>query len=187
MGGSSNLNFMIYMRGTYFLYEFVVPGNSAFIPSFGLYLYCENFMLFAAFFPVGWFCFDHGTQNWLRQPYHVALGAFRFRNEACNYSFLELIGHPEDFKQWAKISGDPRWKYENVLEFFKMSEDYVGQWDNGENRIKKYISGNFTLMYLIFLLQLNTTAMEGHCRWLKHHTKVCPRIGWKLLKNMDLI
>ncbi|XP_021948924.1 glucose dehydrogenase [FAD, quinone] [Folsomia candida] len=48
-----------------------------------------------------------------------------------NLNFLIYMrGHPEDFKQWARITGDPRWGYESVLEFFKKSEDYVGQWDD---------------------------------------------------------
>jgi hypothetical protein len=28
-----------------------------------------------------------------------------------------------------RITGDKRWEYENVLEFFKKSEDYKGEWD----------------------------------------------------------
>ncbi len=29
-----------------------------------------------------------------------------------------------------RITGDDRWSYENVLKFFKKSEDYVGDWDD---------------------------------------------------------
>lgn len=33
-------------------------------------------------------------------------------------------GNPTDYDTWAEIVGDPSWRYENVLEFFKKSEDF---------------------------------------------------------------
>nr|CBH09301.1 putative ecdysone oxidase [Heliconius melpomene] len=38
-----------------------------------------------------------------------------------NYMFYNR-GSPQDFDQWAKISGDDTWKWENVLPYFKKSE-----------------------------------------------------------------
>jgi choline dehydrogenase len=34
---------------------------------------------------------------------------------------LYLRGHPNDYDNWANITGDPGWKYDNVLPFFKKS------------------------------------------------------------------
>lgn len=36
-------------------------------------------------------------------------------------------GHPEDYNHWAHITGDTRWKYENVLPYFKKSENFECQ------------------------------------------------------------
>lgn len=33
-------------------------------------------------------------------------------------------GHPEDYNSWAKFTGDNRWNYENVLPYFKKSENF---------------------------------------------------------------
>ena len=33
-------------------------------------------------------------------------------------------GHPLDYDNWANITGDSRWRYENVLEYFKKSEGF---------------------------------------------------------------
>ncbi|KAJ8926198.1 hypothetical protein NQ314_021454 [Rhamnusium bicolor] len=33
-------------------------------------------------------------------------------------------GHPTDFDKWAELAGDPSWSYENVLTYFKKSEDF---------------------------------------------------------------
>ncbi|CAG7730564.1 unnamed protein product [Allacma fusca] len=47
-----------------------------------------------------------------------------------NLNFMVYIrGHKNDFENWANITGDPRWRYENVLRFFKKSENYHGEWD----------------------------------------------------------
>ncbi|CAG7824981.1 unnamed protein product [Allacma fusca] len=49
-----------------------------------------------------------------------------------NLNFMIYIrGHPKDFDHWANVTGDPKWEYENVLPFFKKSEDYHGDWDVG--------------------------------------------------------
>jgi choline dehydrogenase len=39
-------------------------------------------------------------------------------------------GHPKDFDRWAELTGDPQWAFDNVLPFFKKSEDYHGNYPN---------------------------------------------------------
>ena len=46
-------------------------------------------------------------------------------------------GHRKDFENWANVTGDERWNYENVLKFYKMHEDYHGEWDDGEYHTSK--------------------------------------------------
>ncbi|KAJ8981861.1 hypothetical protein NQ317_008208 [Molorchus minor] len=33
-------------------------------------------------------------------------------------------GHPEDYNKWAEFTNDPSWSYNNVLQYFKKSEDF---------------------------------------------------------------
>jgi len=42
-----------------------------------------------------------------------------------NY-MIYVRGSPLDYDEWANITGDPAWKYENVLPYFKKSLDYHG-------------------------------------------------------------
>jgi len=35
-------------------------------------------------------------------------------------------GSPQDYDNWAAITGDPSWSYANVLKYFKMTEDFIG-------------------------------------------------------------
>jgi choline dehydrogenase-like flavoprotein len=55
-----------------------------------------------------------------------------------------------------RITGDKRWEYENVLEFFKKSEDYFGQWDDRKTRmiLHNHIS------FFVATLQQNITVTE---------------------------
>ena len=39
---------------------------------------------------------------------------------------IYVRGHPNDYDQWANMTGDSDWKYENLLPFFKKSLDYNG-------------------------------------------------------------
>ncbi|XP_037035314.1 glucose dehydrogenase [FAD, quinone]-like isoform X2 [Bradysia coprophila] len=61
-------------------------------------------------------------------------------NQACNWHrgiglggssnlnyMMYARGHPEDYNNWAKITGDNRWRYENVLPYFKKSENFECQ------------------------------------------------------------
>ena len=43
-----------------------------------------------------------------------------------NFMFFNR-GSPYDFDNWANITGDASWKYENVLEYFKKIENYQGE------------------------------------------------------------
>lgn len=35
-------------------------------------------------------------------------------------------GNPKDYDNWANITGDKSWNYKNLLKYFKISEDYHG-------------------------------------------------------------
>lgn len=50
-----------------------------------------------------------------------------------NLNFLiQSRGNPRDYDNWAKILKDPSYSYEALLPYFKLSEDYVGPWDDRE-------------------------------------------------------
>jgi len=36
-------------------------------------------------------------------------------------------GSPRDFDNWAEITGDASWSYENVYKYFAKSERFIGQ------------------------------------------------------------
>jgi choline dehydrogenase len=40
-------------------------------------------------------------------------------------------GNPSDYDNWANITRNPDWAYENVLPFFRKLEDYNGAYPNG--------------------------------------------------------
>lgn len=42
-----------------------------------------------------------------------------------NYMWFNR-GHPRDWDNWAQVSGDPSWKYENMLKYFRRVETYEG-------------------------------------------------------------
>jgi choline dehydrogenase len=55
---------------------------------------------------------------------------------------LYLRGQSRDYDEWAQITGDERWNWQNVLPAFKQSEDYWGgadeaHGDKGEWRVEK--------------------------------------------------
>ncbi|ODM87313.1 Glucose dehydrogenase [FAD, quinone] [Orchesella cincta] len=43
---------------------------------------------------------------------------------------MYVRGNKEDFNRWSTedLGGDPQWNYENLLPYFKKSEDYNGNW-----------------------------------------------------------
>jgi choline dehydrogenase-like flavoprotein len=36
-------------------------------------------------------------------------------------------GSPGDYDNWAAVTGDPSWSYENVFQYFAKSETFVGE------------------------------------------------------------
>ncbi|MGZ3160118.1 MAG: GMC family oxidoreductase, partial [Burkholderiaceae bacterium] len=55
---------------------------------------------------------------------------------------IYMRGQSRDYDQWAELSGDPNWSWQNVLPLFKMSEDYHKGGDEfhgsgGEWRVEK--------------------------------------------------
>ena len=44
---------------------------------------------------------------------------------------LHYRGHKKDFDNWAEITGDGNWTYENLLPYFKKTENYQGDWEGG--------------------------------------------------------
>ena len=55
---------------------------------------------------------------------------------------IYMRGQRQDYDEWARVTGDPRWSWESVLPVFKKSEDYYGgasEWHGagGEWRIEK--------------------------------------------------
>ncbi|CAG7666064.1 unnamed protein product [Allacma fusca] len=60
-----------------------------------------------------------------------------------NLNFMLYVrGHPLDYDNWANITGDPSWKYENVLEYFKKSQDYHGIHQNNTKHHAQSAYGN---------------------------------------------
>lgn len=74
---------------------------------------------------------------------------------------IYMRGHPQDFNSWANITGDNRWSYSNVLEYFKRSEDYFGEWDNRKfsfekiSNLPKHAAYTVVVTFLIFLDDYN--------------------------------
>jgi choline dehydrogenase len=55
---------------------------------------------------------------------------------------IYMRGQRQDYDEWSRVTGDPRWSWESVLPVFKQSEDYYGgasEWHGagGEWRIEK--------------------------------------------------
>jgi len=46
-------------------------------------------------------------------------------------------GNPKDYDYLANVTGDPEWKYEHLLQFFKKSEDYHGNYPGNGNTLWK--------------------------------------------------
>ncbi|CAL8122606.1 unnamed protein product [Orchesella dallaii] len=57
---------------------------------------------------------------------NIPLGRALGGTSSINYMFFNR-GSPKDFDNWANIAGDPSWNYSNMLQYFKKSENYAGQ------------------------------------------------------------
>ncbi|CAL8071334.1 unnamed protein product [Orchesella dallaii] len=42
-------------------------------------------------------------------------------------------GHPNDYNTWAEITGDRSWRYENLLKYFKRTENYDGIYPSNQH------------------------------------------------------
>ncbi|CAL8097193.1 unnamed protein product [Orchesella dallaii] len=50
-----------------------------------------------------------------------------------NHNWMQYMrGNPNDFDLWANLTGDIRWNYQNVLQYFRRLEDYHGHWKGSE-------------------------------------------------------
>ena len=46
------------------------------------------------------------------------------------FSMVYIRGHKEDYNRWAELTGSDQFKYENVLPYFKRSQDAVNYGDD---------------------------------------------------------
>lgn len=64
--------------------------------------------------------------NVLNILFKLGLGGTSFLN-----FMIYLRGSPQDFDNWANITGDQSWSYENLLPHFKSIETYYGALGDG--------------------------------------------------------
>ncbi len=50
-----------------------------------------------------------------------------------NY-LIHLRGHYKDYDNWARITGDSKWSYDQVLKDFTISENFVGTTTDGNEK-----------------------------------------------------
>jgi len=62
---------------------------------------------------------------------------------------IYLRGSPQDYDNWAEVTGDPSWSYNSVMDYFKKHENYDGLWKDPSISFIKLI---FTLLLLIKML-----------------------------------
>lgn len=60
-------------------------------------------------------------------------------------------GSPFDFDNWAKFTGDSSWRYENVLKYFKRTENYKGKFVGKDENSKNSIISAFLKLYVVAL------------------------------------
>jgi choline dehydrogenase len=68
--------------------------------------------------------FPHSLPTHILKSY-FPMGKFLGGTSAINH-FIFNRGHPRDYDDWAKNTGDSTWSYKNVLKYFKKSENYHG-------------------------------------------------------------
>ncbi|CAG7827285.1 unnamed protein product [Allacma fusca] len=60
-----------------------------------------------------------------------------------NLNFMLYVrGNPRDYDNWANITADTAWSYENVLPYFKKSLDYAGAYQENSKHYGKSVYGN---------------------------------------------
>lgn len=54
-----------------------------------------------------------------------------------------MRGNPQDYDNWASLTGDDQWKYDNLLPYFKKMEHYEGHFPSGnKNHIQITLYSN---------------------------------------------
>ena len=66
-------------------------------------------------------------------------------------AMAHLRGHPEDYNNWASITGDNKWSYDELLPFFLKSENYCI--DCNENVDESVVLGKYTHSLLLMRKQ----------------------------------
>ena len=58
-------------------------------------------------------------------------------------AMVYVRGHPEDFQNWAKLTGDDKWSYEQLLPYFKKAQNHENGGDlyRGANGVGLKSSG----------------------------------------------
>ncbi|CAG7817280.1 unnamed protein product [Allacma fusca] len=84
-------------------------------------------------------CLNHQLPSWRG----LGLGG------TSNINFLMYNrGNPYGFDQWSVLSGDKSWEYKRVLNYFKKSENYMGNYPNGKVHGcggELFVEGNYNL------------------------------------------
>ena len=47
-------------------------------------------------------------------------------------AMLAVRSNPNDYNNWAKITGEDSWEYEKLLPFFRKLETYAGNYPDGD-------------------------------------------------------
>ncbi|CAG7725147.1 unnamed protein product, partial [Allacma fusca] len=67
----------------------------------------------------------HSFQSYNNNSYMIHRGKGLGGSSLLNFN-MYMRGSPLDFEEWANMTGDDSWRYENVLKFFKKIENYQG-------------------------------------------------------------
>ncbi|CAG7715052.1 unnamed protein product [Allacma fusca] len=67
----------------------------------------------------------HSFQSHKNNSYMIHRGKGLGGSSLLNFN-MYMRGSPLDFEEWANMTGDDSWRYENVLKFFKKIENYQG-------------------------------------------------------------
>jgi len=64
-------------------------------------------------------------------------------------------GHPHDYDNWANLTGDESWRYENLMRYFKMTENFYEEESLDGNLTKNFINcktiDNQSILYVAHL------------------------------------
>ncbi len=97
---------------------------------------------------------------------------------------MYIRGNPKDFNRWASLTGDPAWSWDNVLPYFKKSEDYHGNYELGTYVINSECWRASYTVTKFAALQDPSTPAAGSFMW--ENSTLSPlwnRIFWALLRK----